>query len=389
MDHSVVVSIPQVVLMTGDQGLAESATAAIWEAGVAVQPVTEPSQLDAVNPRPRLLICGHDVAEPVVRAVEQLWPDCRIARAALGEMVWGAGGASGIGQCLVLPEFANHLTRLVESTFAAKHRSHWVALIGAHGGAGTSCLAVAMALRLTGQGPVRLAGLNRAGAPIGPLLGLEPPIAAGSWTFNASGSDDLRPITVQGIELLSGQAPDFGHTAWQVRQTLEAWEAGTEGGHTILDTGSAAPGGTWRVASWADRRIVVARADPTGAAALAAVAKELEDFAMDFDTAVRNVRGGLDVREVVDGIGGRVFEIKDERTLVAGLAHGLTPGERAKGKLALAAAQMLPEARPEAACSGGVWGDQLPKGGRVRHHRRRRTRPALPAFNPAAFAEEW
>ncbi|MDR1189332.1 MAG: hypothetical protein LBK95_18090 [Bifidobacteriaceae bacterium] len=378
---AVMVSIAPVVLLTEDPGLAESATAAIWEAGVPVQRASSPVQLVQLVARPLVVVCGHDLDSSECAAVGEALPGCRVVRAALGEKAWGTS------QCLALPESARHLTRLVEAAYRPAAPVTRVALIGAHGGAGTSCLAVALALRLSGRGAVRLAGLNRAGAPIGPLLGLD----------GSSGWDGPAPQTVRGVELLSGDAPPGDLEAWQVRRALEAWEGRAPGGHTVLDAGPAAPGGAWRAASWADRRLVVARSDPSGAAALTSLARELGELGFDFDVAVRAVRGGLDAAETTHGIGGEVIVIGDERGFVAGLAHGLTPGDRARGKLAAAAGRVAdwvgrgePERVPQRRRAAR---EQRPSERSSREPQRRERRPRqrdpLPTFNPAAFAEEW
>jgi hypothetical protein len=364
--------------MTEDSGLVEAATRAIWEAGAAVQQLTAPEQLALLPAPPRVLVCGHDVDPAAANAAARLRPECRVVLAALGDHSRAAG------ECLVLPQSARQLTHLVEDCCRPSGAARRVGVIGAHGGAGASCLAVALALALAARSgrrtSVRLASLNRAGAPIGPLLAVE---GARSWAESFEpppGAGAAVPHMVQGVELLEAEAPPEDVPAWRVRQALEVWEERAPGGYTVLDAGLGAPGGAWRAASWADRRVVVARADPAGAAALAAVAADLAELGLDFCVAVRELRGGLGAGEVADGIGGRVFTIGDERAFTASLVHGVTPGDRAKGRLARAANDL----------AGWVGGgeaatDPAPPARRARRTRRR----SLPAFEPAAFAEEW
>lgn len=368
-------SISSVALITEDPGLAEAASAAIREAGASPLQAASAAQLALFDPaidRPKVVICGHDVDQITAATINQSWPDCRVIWAALGDKAWGTS------QCLALPESSRQLTHLVESIHRPPGPVKRVALLGAHGGAGTSCLAVALALRLANRGMVRLAGLNWAGAPIESLLGLRDWPGWGDRLGDSQNLALARSQVIQGVETLGGQAPSPQLAAWQMRQTLEAWEAQSGAGYTVLDAGQAAPGGAWRVASWADHRLIVARADPAGAAALAAMAKELTDLGLDFSVAVRTVRGGLGAGEVTHGIGGQVFVIGDERSFVAGLVHGLTPGDRRKGKLAAAAGQLV------------NWlGQNEPAAAPLKRVRRRTGRRALPSFNPAAFAEEW
>ncbi|MDR1633977.1 MAG: hypothetical protein LBS27_03440 [Bifidobacteriaceae bacterium] len=412
------VAIPQVALLTEDPGLVEAATAAIWEAGAAVQPLVGPSQLGQLAIRPRVVVCGHDLERAAVAALGRSWPECQVVWAALGEH------ASGFGPGLILPQASRRLTMLVEAACRPPLSAQRVALIGAHGGAGASCLAVALALDLAtrpgGRTPLRLIGLNRSGASLGALLGLdqaslwdEAALArAGLALRTRPGSGGAQalgaatPLTaaavIQGIEVREAE-PGLAAPAWRVRQELEAWEAEAPGGHTVLDAALAAPGGAWRAASWADRRVIVGRADPAGAAALAALAADFDELGLSFSVAVRAIRGGLDAAEVADGIvnpsaadAGRVFAIGDERSFTAGLVHGLVPGERAKGKLARAARDLAKWVGPDAveARRGPVERrKRRPEASRPDLRRaetgRTEARRALPTFDPTAFAEEW
>jgi hypothetical protein len=228
----------------------------------------------------------------------------------------------------------------------------------------------------------------------------------------ASGA--LSPLVVGGVEMLCGGAPPRDAPAWQIRRVLEVWEELSPGGYTVMDSGPAACGGLWRVASWADLRVVVVRADPAGVLSLRAAAGELRELGMDFAVAVRLVRGGLSVAEVANGTGGEVIAVGEERSFVAGLVHGLTPGDRSKGKLAMAAQELAvltgpgepgpahSRLRARANRRRPAADGQLPAGrGRLPGQRssaaRRRSavgerstgRGDLPGFNPAAFAEEW
>ncbi|MDR0365394.1 MAG: hypothetical protein LBH68_00970 [Bifidobacteriaceae bacterium] len=431
---------PGVVLLTRDQALATTAAHAIWEAGAGVQRLDSPDQLDALAPAPRLMICGQDIPAAVGAAVRQTWPTCQLVWAALGDEAWGSADP-----CLVLPQATERLVWLIEETFAAPPTAQRIALIGAHGGAGTSCLAVALALRLTRGGHrSRLAALNPAGAPVGPLLGLG---GDSGWGEAVAATNEGRPLTpsvAEGIELLSPAGPDGACAAWQVKAVLESWERQSAGGFTVLDGGLSSPGGAWRIASWAQLRILICRADPAGLAALARASKQLDALGLAHLVAVRQVPGGPRptslpaLRELagLDGpvggsarspapslggfsfdaqptgvpaagmgavpgsaarpAGGNLINIRAERNLVAGLVHGLTPGERPSGALAVAAGEVAAlalgeptggrrSARTESAARKPARAPAAPRGEARARHRR----PKMPGFNPAVFAEEW
>jgi hypothetical protein len=455
-----VFDLPTVVLLTRDPELATLAKASIWEAGAAVHHLEWPEQLDAVPVAPRLLACGHDIGSDVVPAVRGIWPSCAVVRVAVGDQ--HEGGPAGD---LVLPGAWRRLTARVEEAHAAPRTARRIALIGAHGGAGTSCLAVALARQLRAVGRVRLAAVNPVGAPVGALLGLDGPPVWAEAVAEAEDGEPVRRRDAAGVELLSPAGPEEGLAAWQILKTVEAWE---EDGHTVFDAARGAPCGGWRCAVWADVTVIVARADPAGISAARTLADELAALGLEFGVAVREVRGGVKAQVVGERLGRPdVIRVGRERSLAAGLAHGMTPGDRAVGPLATAARALarlvqVPEAGARGArpASGharsaapelwdpvgrrAAWDvapvgssmeaaqnvnwDPAPAGGceafappsprfgtpgernvdegfrasprqyrgeaenfvgPSRHRRPRTRRPALPAFNPAAFAEEW
>jgi hypothetical protein len=139
----------------------------------------------------------------------------------------------------------------------------------------------------------------------------------------------------------------------------------------------------------------VGRCDPAGVAAVAALAREIAPLGPAAAVALREVRGGLKLAEAARELGRDVvLKVGDERSLVAGLVHGLAPGDRSLGPLAAAAgelAQLLSPAEgapPARRASRRERGEGAAPGVRPRRAPRAR-RPALPTFNPAAFAEEW
>jgi hypothetical protein len=252
-----------------------------------------------------------------------------------------------------------------------------------------------LARRLSAAGCARLAALNPVGAPVGALFGVDGP---STWARAAAAAEQGAPIAPQrvaGVELLSPAGPEEGVAGWQVRRALEAWE-GT--GYTVFDAARSAPCGGWRCAGWADVVVVVARADPGGVAAARALRLELDALGLRHVLAVREVPGGFRIADVAGRLGcDRVVRIGRERGLAAGLAHGVMPGDRAAGPLAAAAealAELMEAPTGRAARAGRPERVGLParpeRREKTRRHGMRMRRAArLPAFNPAAFAEEW
>jgi hypothetical protein len=177
--------------------------------------------------------------------------------------------------------------------------------------------------------------------------------------------------------------------------------------------------------------VILARNDPAGAATLRSIAEEVRAFGLAFIVAVRQVRGGLSSEQMARAGGvADVIALGEERGLMAGLAHGVLPGERITGPLAAAADALLkvlaapkqpapnsdrnpypavqtkPSRLPDQAASDLMEPSSLPpedaatwrpgtlaacdtgQTKRTSRPRHRRTK-TLPAFNPAAFAEEW
>jgi hypothetical protein len=375
-------NFPPVVLLTADPELAGLAKAAVWEAGAPVQHLSWPEQLDGLAGAPRLLLRGHDVGAEVEAAVRRIWPKCSTLGLALG----AAGGALPQGD-LVLPGSWRQLTHLVEAAGAPARTSWRIALIGAHGGAGASCLAVALARGLSSSGVSRLAVLGAAGGPVDSLLGVE---SRAGWAQAAAAAEAgaaVQPQLAGGIELVGAKGPEPGLAAWQIRRAIEAWEAQADGGVTVLDADRAAPCGGWRCASWADGIVLVGRCDPAGVAAVAALARDLAPAGAPAHLALREVRGGLRLAQAAEALGREdVIKVGDERSLVAALSHGLAPGDRSFGPLAAAAAELAKRVgpprqagAPQRPAAGARW----PFGARAG---RPAPAPAAPSSLQAAFA---
>ncbi|MDR2114714.1 MAG: hypothetical protein LBO75_05485, partial [Bifidobacteriaceae bacterium] len=351
-----------------------------------------------------------------------------VVEAALGEAATASNGV------LMLPDAARRLTKAIETAYAPARSSIRVALIGAHGGAGVSCLAAALAWRLSGERPVRLVALNPAGAPLGPLMGAGP---APGWeaALRAVGNGGALGLATAGaVEWVSESGPTAELNAWRIRQVVEAWETQSGAGYTVMDASRAGPCGGWRAASWADLTVVVARLDPLGVTAAQSLIRELKAMGLSYRLAVREIPGGLKATDLdTDGLApAEVLTIKPEKGLVAALVHGVIPGEKAVGRLAGAARVVanwaaqtgeVPQAVPElwVPSAPESWSSPVvvpaeeppqvvdpqaipprtvypqttrrvePRDQNGRRHmgwRRQRRQPA-PSFNPDAFAEEW
>jgi hypothetical protein len=344
-----------VALLTRDPELAALAKACVWEAGVAVAELTDPEQLDALEAAPGLAILGHDIGGGVAGAIRAAWPNCTLVGVAVGEHP----GAAPPGD-LVLPGAWARLTALVEATYAAPRTARRLALIGAHGGAGTSCLAVATARCLAGEAPVKLAALNPAGAPLGPLLALDVAVTWANAVAAAEGGAPLQPRSALGVELLSSVGPADGLPAWQVRRAIETWEEGSA--FTVLDAARSGSCGGWRAGSWADTTVIVARGEAAALAAVRPLLGELRALGVEPVLAVREVPGGIRAAEAAERLGfANVVRVGHERVLPAALVHGLVPGERARGPLASAAGAIARLAAPALGGGAGLrrrWGRQ-------------------------------
>jgi len=373
-----------VVVISADQALAAVAIAAVQEAGIQPFMATSLDQLEPYGSVPRLVIYGADIDAEAIKGLGQHWP-AQFLLAAMGE---NPDAAPPIGtmtmqperhQAIVLPHQIATVIQVVEKTIAKRTDSTRIMVAGAHGGAGTSSLAAVLARRLAGAGRnTRLVEVSAAGAPLGAMLGLD---SVGDWHNALAKRDVIWPAmpTWCGVQVLSGLAAVEAQPAHRIREIIDLWESRGPDGVTVID---AAPGGgpdAWRVASWSDQVVVVARDCPAGMAAAVTMVDQVLPVTSAVTLALRLVRGGAGVAGARRLTGASsVLALRDERTLPADSTHGLTPGDRPRGSLSRFAATYLNQ----------YLGLDLPVPAQSRPNRRLR-RIALPQFDRAAFGEDW
>jgi len=377
--------IAPIVVVSADPNLAAAAHAAVLEAGAASHFASSLDDLDRYQAVPKLVICGADLGGQISEALARLWP-VRQVRAALGETGDAAGwlgspaGTWGSpGQGLVLPRDAAALVRVVEEVMVSRPTSTRLMVCGAHGGVGASSLAAVLARRVAGAGRFsRLADLDGAGAPLPPLLGLA---GGGDWS-QAMTKWGVAWNTLpgwSGVSVLAGlQAVVRREPAHRLRDAIEQWEQATGDGVTVLDVAPGGNPGAWRVATWCDQVVVVARDDPAGLASAKAVLEEVIEVGAKPVLALRGVKGGAGVHGASRLTPAtQVLALGFERNVAADSTHGLAPGDRPGGAINRWAANYLKE---HLGLAGG-------------EGRRRRVKPparrTLPQMNAAAMAEDW
>ncbi|MCL1898125.1 MAG: hypothetical protein FWG16_04815, partial [Micrococcales bacterium] len=130
--------------------------------------------------------------------------------------------------------------------------------------------------------------------------------------------------------------------AHRLREVIDQWESHSGQGVTVIDS---APGGSpsaWRVASWCDQVVVVARDCPAGIAAATSVVSQVLTVKDDVTLVLRLVKGGtgLAVAKRLTGANA-VIALREEPSLAADSTHGLAPGDRQRGALSRCATRLL------------------------------------------------
>ncbi|MDR0504320.1 MAG: hypothetical protein LBG70_00715 [Bifidobacteriaceae bacterium] len=238
-----------VIVLTGDQHLANYLLDAANQAGLLSHWATTAACLEELDGQPRALIRGLDVDPLVAQTVTARWPDCPIVEACLG---------SGSG--FSLPQQQEILVSWLEGLTMPQQRSQRLAVVGTGGGVGASTLALALAYQLAevSFGGVNLVDLDPVGTPLSALAGLttEQP----GWAQVMRG--DCPPSPPGGVCLLGGARVLPAQPAL-IRQCVEALEARRARSVTIFDACPVAPVRLVRLANWCDQIVLVA--DNTGA----------------------------------------------------------------------------------------------------------------------------
>jgi len=378
MDHQ---PPARVVIVSSDQALAAAAAAAVTEGGgqpyLANDLSAEQAGLGFGEAAPALVVVGADAPEGIAQRIAQLG-STQLVSAALGE-----GPASEFGQCLVLPRDTASLVRLVESLAAPRPASKRIMVMGAHGGVGASSLAAVLARQARSGGrTVRLVDFDGSGARLAQILGLA---SGGTWA-EALGKWGVAWASLpswHGVSVLAGLGSiGRSESAHRLRQVLDQWEQETGDGLTVIDSAVAGPGGPWRVATWCDHVVIVARDDSPGLAAAQAVVSEVAQVGLKPCLALRPVKGGAGPAGAKRAVGAsrieQVLVLGNERNLAADATHGLTPGDRPRGALSSWAGHYLQRQLALRAPPT----KQITRSQRHRRHRE-------PHFEPAAFAEDW
>ncbi|MCL1898681.1 MAG: hypothetical protein FWG16_07680 [Micrococcales bacterium] len=332
-----------VVIVSADRALTTAAGNAVQEAGVQPYYATELSQLDRYESEPKLVVCGADVGAEVLAGLSRLW-SCRLLRAALGEGPPEAGlPDKGLHQSLVLPRQSATLIQEVEQMTVVRPDSTRVMVTGAHGGVGASSLAAVIARQLAALGNVtRLVELDPAGAPLAEMLGLgqggDWPSALDTWGVTWSTLPQWCGVRVlAGLAAVAGVGP-----AHRLRGVIDQWENLSGAGVTVIDAAPGGSPGAWRVASWCDQVVVVARDCPAGMAAATSVVRQVLTVKDQVTLALRLVKGGAGLATAKHLTGADlVLPLRDERTLPADSAHDLAPGDRPRGAVSRCASGFL------------------------------------------------
>lgn len=302
-------------------------------AGVGLR-VLDPD--DAVPPAPDLLALVHDAGSPP--GADRL------------ELRAPTGVDDGeVPPVVVLPHEADLLLDALVAT-ARPRRARTVGVVGAHGGAGASVLAAALARAcVQGGAATALVDLDPAGGGLDLLLGLEhDPGQRWADVRTAQGAllpDRLALALPQWhlVRVLSGDrrggvaAPEVAGGA--VRALAQ--------GHDVLvldlPRQVLAPGPAH---AWLDRCtdvVLVGRDDVRGAAAVVAAAAVLGDGVRSH-LVIRSRSADMGAAEEIADWAGMALaaRMRDERALPAGIEHGVTPGDQRRGHL-LATARLLLE----------------------------------------------
>lgn len=331
-------SADPVTVVTGDARLAAALVPLVAQAGVRADHVVDPAAAGG------LIVLGSDISPEAAAAagIEPTGPS--VFRAAFGDSADTAPPPDGAmdGPCqYLLPADAVDLVAAVEA--AAHPRAvRRLGVVGAHGGAGATSLAVALTRHLArGRGAARLIDLDPGGAPVRAVLGSpsEPP----AWSdLLIGGLGELMEWTDRaGFGLVAGlAAAEANVPAWRLRAGIELAETVDPAAVTVLDAAAAGPVPLARLARWCDAIVVVTRAHRAGVAATARVVAELAPRCRTV-VAARRAKGGVPLAEVAAAAPGlELVEIDGERGLVAGAAHGVAPGDRHRGGLRRAAANL-------------------------------------------------
>ncbi|WP_447924593.1 septum site-determining protein Ssd [Georgenia muralis] len=323
----------QVVLRTGDEAVAAQVGRLTDLAGVALLVVPP----DRVLPAAPVVLDHERTDLPVLRV--HVDP---------GRVGFVPGSPEVLPTLVELPGDAPVLLDVVVAA-GTPHRARTVGVVAAHGGAGASVLAAALARAAVDDGAATaLADLDPAGGGLDVLLGLEHDpgrrwadlraergallperlaLALPSWHLvrvlsgDHRGGVDLADLVARSAVRALGQGHDLVVLDLP-RQVLAGGEAAR----------------TWL--GWCGDVVLVAGGGVRGAAAARAGAAALGASGSRGHLVVR--AGAVECEEVADHAGlGRAVRLREQRGLAAGVEHGLAPGDQRRGPLRAAASAVL------------------------------------------------
>lgn len=252
----------------------------------------------------------------------------------------GIPDGAAVPDAVVLPGDSGVLLDVLVAT-ATRHRARTVGVVGAHGGAGASVLAAALARASVAVGAATaLVDLDPAGGGLDVLLAVEHDPGQ-RWADLAEEQGAFLP------ERLALALPD-----WNLVRVLSGDQRGGPGATDLVARGAVralgqghdvvvldlprqvlGPGPAQELwLTWCPDVVVVGRGGARGRAALVAAAPALAR------TRAHLVVRGDDAAELAEAAGMTlVARMRDERALPAGIAHGLAPGDQRRGHLMVTA----------------------------------------------------
>ncbi|WP_127128150.1 hypothetical protein [Georgenia sp. SYP-B2076] len=290
------------------------------------------------QPMPHCVVALRHVAGTYGAPAERL--EVRVDAGRLAEMPDGAAVPGAVD----LPGDSGVLLDLLVAT-AVRHRARTVGVVGAHGGAGASVLAAALArVSVAGGAATALVDLDPAGGGLDVLLGIEHDPGK-RWADLREEQGAFLPERLalalpdwHLVRVLSGdRRGGTGPVGLLARSTVRALGQGHDVVVLDLPRQVLAPGPAQELwLTWCPDVVVVGRDGVRGKAALVAAAPALAR------TRAHLVVRGDDAGELAEAAGMTlVARMRDERALPAGIEHGVAPGDQRRGHLVATARVLL------------------------------------------------
>jgi hypothetical protein len=369
-----------VVVVTDDTRLADAAHRLAADAGVQLTSTGRSDPPPGIHGPPAAMLWGYDVDPVWAAALQRACPDTPFAVAGFGPLAAEDRGLPGCSHYSLPGDYAALVAWLERSTDPERLGLR-VGIFGAHGGVGTSSLAVAVARLVVARGVgCTLVDLDPAGGPLRVLLGMDTvdagwadllaalatpdsaetdachandegeaetdPAAAPDASHGAGHGaratrDTASPTTAELYLLAEARGIPPGVNAHRLREGIEAVEAARGATVTVFDASPGGPVPPGRLASWCDAVVVVARADAIGLAGIESLGRLLGTWCpVTLVWRVDRGRRTPGVPEALEGV--RDFVLLGEETGIGEAGrHGVLPGDRTRGALAKSAAALV------------------------------------------------